>query len=95
VVTIDYVDSAIIASAQGTPTTCGGDSGGPAFVFDSDGFPAIVGVASFGDQECQALQGFSRVDTLLTFIDAATSSQAIHGGATGEGIFRNGWEPAL
>jgi secreted trypsin-like serine protease len=95
IVAIDYVDNAIIASSQSTPSTCQGDSGGPAFVFDADGFPEIVGVSSFGDGNCDSLQAFSRVDAVRTFIDAVTDDSARYGGESGEGVFRNGFEPAL
>jgi V8-like Glu-specific endopeptidase len=62
-------DAMIVQS--GTPNTCEGDSGGPVFLSVPDGRAPtlrIVGVCSYGDQDCQ--NGYSmRLDRYLDWID--------------------------
>jgi V8-like Glu-specific endopeptidase len=51
-----------------TKGTCSGDSGGPAFM-TIGGVETVVGVTSFGDEDC-AVSGFdTRVDTEQTFVN--------------------------
>jgi len=47
---------------------CQGDSGGPTFV-DVDGVPTVVGVTSFGDQNCSLFGADTRVDAEIAFVD--------------------------
>jgi len=49
---------------------CEGDSGGPSFA-DLDGKRTVVGVTSFGDQNCQTFGADTRVDAELAFLDQA------------------------
>ena len=49
--------------------TCNGDSGGPAFM-KIDGVETIVGVTSYGNEDCSDGGFDARVDTDLAFIDA-------------------------
>jgi len=88
---IDSVDSSFIYSTYAPGGTCSGDSGGPAFVYDADGFPLALGVTAFGDQNCALFNGFQRVDKLLVFVDAAIGLSC-HDGDSCEGILRNGFE---
>jgi secreted trypsin-like serine protease len=74
--------------------SCFGDSGGPAYVDDTDGFPLALGNASFGDQNCNQYAGYQRIDAVLAFVNAAVSGVCLDGQSC-VGIFRNGMEPAL
>lgn len=67
-VTIDQVDATTLhyTTEQGK-TACNGDSGGPAYV-EVDGNLVIVGVTSYGDQNCQQFGVYTRVDTYLDFV---------------------------
>jgi uncharacterized protein (TIGR03382 family) len=47
---------------------CEGDSGGPTFT-DVDGIQTIVGITSFGDQNCQFFGADTRVDAEIAFAD--------------------------
>ncbi len=47
--------------------TCGGDSGGPAFL-DVAGVPRVVGVTSYGDQACRSFGVDTRVDAYRDWI---------------------------
>jgi hypothetical protein len=49
--------------------TCNGDSGGPAFM-KIDGLETIVGVTSYGNEDCSDGGFDARVDTDLAFIDS-------------------------
>jgi V8-like Glu-specific endopeptidase len=49
--------------------TCNGDSGGPAFM-KIDGVETIVGVTSYGNEDCSDGGFDARVDTDLAFIDS-------------------------
>lgn len=85
-------------SISPAPSTCEGDSGGPLFVYDTDGFPMIVGTTSFGDGvTCSqtTLSAFDRVDADLTFVTNNISSGICLDGQSCDGIFRNGLEPPL
>lgn len=82
-----------------TSGTCEGDSGSPAFVYDNDGFPVIVGTTSYGiNTTCLSNNEFSRVDASWTFISttlATTSDTACVVGNSCEGIMRDGFDGPL
>jgi len=94
-VTISNLEGAFIEIENTTTGTCSGDSGGPAYVYDSDGFPLVLGLTSFGDQNCEVFGGFQRVDVELSFVMAAVTSGLCSNGQSCEGIFRDGVEPPL
>lgn len=71
--------SVVIAGVEPTLVTfdqtngkggCQGDSGGPAFLKLSGGEERLIGVTSFGDQNCQEFGAYTRVDAYASFIDA-------------------------
>lgn len=49
--------------------SCSGDSGGPSFA-TIGGTRKLVGVTSFGDQYCQQIGAYTRIDAELDFLDA-------------------------
>jgi len=55
--------------------TCQGDSGGPALALVDGGF-RLIGVTSYGDQDCAEYGVNTRVDAYLDFIDADMSQPA-------------------
>ena len=67
-VTIDKVEATSLHyTTQQGKTACNGDSGGPAFV-EENGNLVVVGVTSYGDQNCQEFGVYTRVDPYLDFI---------------------------
>lgn len=75
--------------------TCDGDSGGPLYVYDTDGFPLILGTTSYGNStSCSAntLSAFQRIDTDLSFITSNVGSATCRDGQSCDGIFRTGME---
>lgn len=60
-----YLD--IFEYGSSTKNTCSGDSGGPALV-TVDGEPTVVGVVSYGDQNCTQFGGDSRTDYFADYI---------------------------
>jgi secreted trypsin-like serine protease len=67
-VTIDSLDAATLhyTTEQGK-TACNGDSGGPAF-YEENGQLLVVGVTSYGDQQCQQYGVYTRVDAFLDWV---------------------------
>jgi predicted outer membrane repeat protein len=94
-ITIDSLDTDLIGASQATPGTCGGDSGGPAFVYDADGFPLVIATTSFGDGTCQAGSDYSRVDAALPFITATVGAGLCLDGQACDGIRRNDFDGDL
>ncbi|HEY2395627.1 MAG TPA: trypsin-like serine protease [Rudaea sp.] len=94
-ITIDHLDSALIGASDSTPGTCGGDSGGPVFVFDGDGFPVVIATTSFGDGTCQTGSSYSRVDAALPFITATVGTGLCLDGQACDGIRRNDFDGDL
>jgi hypothetical protein len=54
---------------------CRGDSGGPSFA-EIDGVPTVVGVTSFGDQDCAQLGADTRTDVERAFLEEHIPSLA-------------------
>ncbi len=75
-------------------STCEGDSGGPLYVYDTDGFPLILGTTSFGPNACgvNGQSAFQRIDADLSFITSNVGSGICLDGQSCEGIFRDGME---
>lgn len=63
----DYLNAGTFAYAQSNGGPCSGDSGGPAFI-SRDGQPYVVGVTSYGDQECAIMGVSTSVDYYEAFI---------------------------
>jgi len=76
--------------------TCEGDSGGPLYVYDTDGFPLILGATSYGTSAtCGASNSqnaFQRIDVGLSFITGSVGSGICLDGQSCDGIFRDGVE---
>jgi secreted trypsin-like serine protease len=51
--------------------TCSGDSGGPALAKNADGDTVVIGVTSWGDEDCTEFGVDTRVDAYRTFIGQA------------------------
>lgn len=71
---VDVTVSQLTATTLRYETTngksaCNGDSGGPAFLVQG-GALTLVGVTSYGDQNCQQYGVYTRVDAFLDFIEA-------------------------
>jgi len=94
-ITVDRLDGALIGTSQATPGTCGGDSGGPVFVYDADGFPLVIATTSFGDGTCQNGSSYSRIDAALPFIAATVGSGLCLDGQACDGIQRNDFDGDL
>ena len=54
--------------------TCSGDSGGPA-LYKVDGQMTLIGVTSFGDEDCEIYGVDARVDPFADFIDSFIDTQ--------------------
>ena len=67
-VTIDSLEATTLhyTTTQGK-TACNGDSGGPAF-YEDNGQLVVVGVTSYGDQQCQQYGVYTRVDAYLDWV---------------------------
>ncbi len=55
----------------GGQTACSGDSGGPAYIRDSQGKLVVVGVTSWGDNQCVEMGAYSSVSKFKNWIAAA------------------------
>ena len=98
---VKYVANMPIATYSGTDLTeggsstgtCEGDSGGPEFVFDNDGFPLILGTTSYGSANSCAGSSDQRVDVELAYIESVVGTGVIcRDGQVCDGIFRDGLE---
>ena len=86
----------ILADYASTSTgTCEGDSGSPLYVYDTDGFPLMLGVASFGDAACDQFSGFGRIDTDMVFVNSVVATGLCMDGQSCDGVLRNGFEAGL
>ncbi|WP_330307321.1 MULTISPECIES: trypsin-like serine protease [unclassified Streptomyces] len=63
--------TAATGSDTGTTTACNGDSGGPLIVKDSAGNPRIVGVVSWGVEDCVAKGAYGVFSKVSTYVGAA------------------------
>jgi len=66
--TLDEVTFFHIGLGSATRNICQGDSGGPTFA-KIDGVETIMGVASFGSDDCRARSYISRTDVSIGFIE--------------------------
>jgi MYXO-CTERM domain-containing protein len=73
---------------------CEGDSGGPTFV-DVDGVQTVVGITSFGDQNCEFFGADTRVDAEIAFADEhiGPSLRCVWDGACGDGCTGSNIDP--
>jgi len=94
-VRIDSLDSAFVSTTQISPITCEGDSGGPVFVYDGDGFPVVIATTSFGLVGCAGGGSYYRSDVALPFITATVGAGLCLDGDACDGIRRNDFEPDL
>ncbi len=99
---VKYVATMPIASYTATDFTeggsstgtCEGDSGGPEFVFDNDGFPLILGTTSYGSGFSCAGSSAQRIDAELAYIESVVGTGVIcRDGQDCDGIFRDGLDP--
>jgi len=65
--TMNQIYQDIFEYGSATKNTCSGDSGGPALV-TIDGKPTVIGVVSYGDQDCVQFGGDSRTDYFAPYI---------------------------
>ena len=92
--TIDSVNAIYFSFGANPSQTCEGDSGGPSFVYDRDGFPVIVGVHSFGVVGCSTFGADDRVDTAFAFVTSVVGPSICLDGQSCDGVFRDSLEPA-
>ncbi len=83
--TLDDFNVNLVVVGNPETNTCSGDSGGPAFL-EVGGVEQVVGVTSFGDENCQIEGVSTRVDAFVDFI-AANSEPGGPGPGTGGGGF--------
>ena len=81
---LDDFDDKLVQVGNPETNTCSGDSGGPAFL-TVGGVEQIVGVTSFGDQDCEVRGVDTRVDVFLDFIAANREPGGGGGGGAGLG----------
>jgi V8-like Glu-specific endopeptidase len=82
--------------AQSGSFPCEGDSGSAWFVRNTDGFPLVASVASYGDQACNTFAYADAIPDVLPFISNHVSGLCLLStvGAPCEGIFHGDLEPA-
>jgi secreted trypsin-like serine protease len=96
VIVSSFDTNLIYADYSSTSTgTCEGDSGGPLYVYDTDGFPLMLGTTSFGDLGCNVQSAFQRVDADLSFVTTTVGTGLCLDGQSCDGILRNGFEAPL
>lgn len=66
-ITTKEADSFLIDASQGQ-SPCAGDTGGPALPVDAVLGPFLMGVVSYGDQDCAQYASFTRTDANAAFI---------------------------
>lgn len=67
---VDLLETKLKGESPGV-SSCNGDSGGPAFIQDSDGSWKLAGVVSCGNFECSSYGVYTRVDRFLGFLGQA------------------------
>jgi hypothetical protein len=92
--TIAQVDPTRLGTIYTPGGPCYVDSGAPLYVYDTDGFPLVLASGAGQDPDCDTFGIFHRLDLSLTFLTNVARSFCL-GGQSCEGIFRNGFEPAL
>ena len=81
---LDDFDDKLVLVGNAETNTCSGDSGGPAFL-TVGGVEQVVGVTSFGDENCLETGVSTRVDVFLDFIAANAEPGGPGPGAGGLG----------
>jgi hypothetical protein len=82
--------------AQSGSFPCEGDSGSAWFTLNTDGFPLLVSVTSYGDQNCNIFAYADAIPDVLPFISSHVSGLCLRStvGAPCEGVFRSDMEVA-
>lgn len=77
---IEAVYSNVFEYGGSNYNTCSGDSGGPA-IAEVDGYLTVIGVVSYGDQNCEYYGADMRTDDNRAFIEGFASPNAgrVHG----------------
>jgi MYXO-CTERM domain-containing protein len=81
---LDEFDDKLVLVGNSETNTCSGDSGGPAFL-TVGGVEQVVGVTSFGDENCAENGVSTRVDVFVDFIAANSDPDGPGPGAGGLG----------
>jgi len=94
--TIASTSGGLLEIDPGGANGCFGDSGGALFTIGADGFPLILGVMSFGDQNCT----FTFADPIpgvLAFIESGASGLCLAStaGPPCDGVFTSAFELAF
>jgi secreted trypsin-like serine protease len=91
--TISGVDTHGMQSQSGS-FPCSGDSGSAWFTLNTDGFPLVASVTSYGDQNCNAFAYADAIPDVLPFISSHVSGLCLLStvGAPCEGIFHGNLE---
>lgn len=101
-IAISGVDPTSFRYESPNKNTCFGDSGGPA-LFEKDGAFYLIGVTSYGDEDCAAYGVNTRVDPYISFIEsvggntdaaAAAAAGSVSGGSGSEPGATAGDEPS-
>lgn len=88
--TISAITAQSITNGYSPSGTCSVDDGAPVFVYDTDGFPLALGVATFADANCNTSDSSQRIDTVLLFLE--THANICTDGTSCDGVFRNTFE---
>ena len=75
-VTFDSYEPTLMLYQNRGTSACNGDSGGPAFITNADGQITVAGVTSYGDQFCEQMGAYTRVDPYIDFIEGVLGGQA-------------------
>ena len=78
---VDQIMAGAFSYSQPGKNTCNGDSGGPALL-EMDGVTKLIGVTSYGDEDCTEYGVDARVDVHAAFIRRASRAD---GGGDGDG----------
>lgn len=92
---IDSLSNALISASAPPPGTCSGDSGGPVFVYDDDGFPVIIATTSFGSIDCNAGGSYWRIDAALNYISSIVGPGPCLAGESCDGIRHDDFDAPL
>jgi secreted trypsin-like serine protease len=91
--TISRIDTHGMESQSGS-FPCTGDSGSAWFALNTDGFPLVASVTSYGDQNCNSFAYADAIPDVLPFISSHVSGLCLLStvGAPCEGIFHGDLE---